>query len=203
MARTQANRSRNKNRIMNVRIADPASGSDGLHTDRMISAVKTSESQTRIVIGDLVDLNVPPANINGTYGFDDVFRTDDFLSMIQQYNLFRIKSIKFEIFDINPNQFSFNNWATWHDSYSDVIPAYSRANIADSPDARVLSGGTGQTTLYWHAHGVEENRFQSDSTAGAPSIRFGGLKYYIGAGQGGAGKYQIQVHAVVDFRGRR
>lgn len=191
-------------KIQEVRIADNVAGRDGLRADRMVTAVKESESQTRIVIGDFRDLNATTTGTaDGTYGFDEIFATDDFVSMIQQYNLFRIKSIKFEIFDINTGAAVYNSWGVWHDDYQTTVPTYTRQNVTDLPDSRILSAGTGQTTLYWMAHGTEENRFQANSTAGAPINRFGGLKYFIGGVTTASAKYILNVHAVVDFRGRR
>jgi hypothetical protein len=188
---------------MNVRIADSSSGNDGPHIDRMISSIKDSESQTRILIGDVVDVSTTATEIFGTYGFDQIFNSDDFISMIQQFNLFRIKAIKFDISDVNPQVATINQWGIWHDNYETTVPAYSRSNVADLPDSRVISVGTGQTTLYWVAHGTAENQFQAGSTAGSPSQRFGGLKYYLGLNSGTSIKYSVTVHAIVDFRGRR
>jgi len=204
MARKNSNSKRtNKSRIMNVRIADSATGADGLRVDRMVSSIKDSESQTRILIGDVLDVSTTASEVNGTYGFDQIFASDDFISMIQQYNLFRIRSIKFDISDVNPQIASYNQWGVWHDNYETTIPSYTRANVADLPDSRVLSAGTGQTVLYWVAHGTAENQFQAGSTAGSPAQRFGGLKFYLGNNTGSGIKYSITVHAVVDFRGRR
>lgn len=187
---------------MNVRMTDPASGHDGLHVDRMISAVKESESQTRVLIGDFVGLNTTAGGTNGTYGFDQIFLSDEFNSMIVQWNLFRVRAIKFDVYDINPSNAVYNVFGTWHDNYEATAPTYTRANIADLPDSRVISGGTGQTTLYWVAHGIAEQQFQAATTAGSPVQKFGGLKYTFDGDTTGA-KFAIQVHAVVDFRGRR
>lgn len=187
---------------MNVRMTDPASGHDGLHVDRMISAIKESQSQTRVLIGDFVGLDVAAGATLGTYGFDQIFGSDDFTSMLQQWTLFRVRAIKFDIYDINPAASLYNVFGTWHDNYETSIPSYTRANIADLPDSRVISAGTGQTTLYWVAHGTSEEQFQSASSLGSISQRFGGLKYSYDGGTP-AGKFALQVHAVVDFRGRR
>lgn len=205
MARnSNSKRSNNRSRITNVRITDPTAGEDQLRIDRQMSAVKTSESQTRIVIGDIIDIGTNAADTFGVYGFDSIFGSDDFISMIQQYNLFRVKSIKFDIYDINTRVGLVNQWGVWHDNYELTAPPYTRANIADLPDSRVLSTGTGQTTLYWSAHGTAENQFQAANSQGSPSQKFGGLRYYIqGTTEPFSQKYSIQVHAVVDFRGRR
>jgi len=193
-----------KNRILNVRIADSAAGTDGLHVDRQISAIKESESQTRVLIGDVFDIGVPTTtDVSTTYGFSNIVATDDFQSVAQQYNTFRVTSIKFDIFDTNPNVSAYNAWGVFHDNYEGSPLAFTRANIADLPDSRVLSGGTGQTTLYWVAHGPLENQFNGATTVGSTVQQFGGLKYYVGVGGSAVPKYTVQVHAVVDFRGRR
>lgn len=203
MVKGKSSRNQSKNRILNVRVADSAAGMDGLKADRMLADIKNSESQTRILIGDILDLNTQTTAVSGSYGFDELYATDDFVSMIQQYNLFRVKSIKFEIFDINSGSPVYNTWGIWHDNYVSTAPPYTRQNIADLPDARSLSSGTGQTVLYWMAHGVEENGFQAATSAGAQASKFGGLRYYVGGTATALPKYALHVHAVVDFRGRK
>jgi len=206
MARSnnKGGRRSNKNRIMNVRVADSAAGASGLHVDRQISSIKESESQTRIVCGDVFDLGIPTGTDTlGLWGFDQLLGTDDFTNMIQQFNLFRVSSIKFEIYDINPSTAGYNTWGVFHDNYESSAPAYTRSNIADLPDSRVISGGTGQTTLYWVARGSAEQQFQAAAAGGSPAQKFGGLRYYIGAGGVPIAKFTVVVHAVVDFRGRR
>lgn len=202
MARKNNTNRGRSNRVMNVRIADPVAGLDGSRVDRQISALKTSESQTRVLIGAVLDVGIPTADTSAVYGFDSIFATDDFASLIQQYNLFRVKSIKFDIYDVNPNVPTYNTWGVWHDNYEGPVPNYTRENIADLPDSRVVSPGTGQTTLYWNAHGFAENQFQAAGSAGSPAQRFGGLRYFISGGAA-VNKYIVHVHAVVDFRGRR
>lgn len=194
-----------KNRVMNVRVADPTAGTDGLHVDRMISSIKASESQTRILIGDSLDLNtIASSETSSSYGFDQLFVTDDFASMAQQFNLFRVAAMKFEIFDLNPSVPVFNTFGIFHDNYETGVPAYTRANITDLPDSRVISAGTGQTTLYWVAHGPAETQFQqASSVIGSIAQRYGGLKYYVGPFVSANTKYSVIVHAVIDFRGRR
>lgn len=187
-----------------MRIADNASGTDGLRVDRQISAMKQSESQTRVLIGDVIDVGIPAtADVSTTYGFDQIIASDDFQSVAQQYNLFKVVSIRFDIYDTNPNVSAYNAWGIFHDNYEGSPIAFTRANVADLPDSRVISGGTGQTTLYWVAHGSLEQQFNSATTVGSVVQKYGGLKYFVGQGGTAVPKYTIQVHAVVDFRGRR
>lgn len=199
--RNQRRRSGRKNAIINVRSVDSFGGSDGLMVDRQLSNVKQSESQTRILIGDVVDLDIASTDTFGVWDFNTLYGTDDFTSMIQQYRMFRVKSIKFVVYDINAGSVARNVFATFHDDYTGSVPVFTRANITDQPDSQVISVGTGQTTFYWVAHGVEENRFQSATSAGALANKFGGLRYFFSNGTVGA-KYTLEVHAVVDFRGR-
>lgn len=204
MARnSNSKRRKTSSRITNVRITDSVAGTDGLRVDRQMAAVKTSESQTRIVIGDILDLNVSSTETNGVYGFDNIYSCDDFVSMVQQYSLFRIRSIKFDIYDLNSGVAVSNQWGIFHDNYEGTPVATTRAIISDLPDSRVLSVGTGQASLYWVAHGSAENQFQADYSTGSPAQKFGGLRYYIGSNSATASKYSVQIHAVVDFRGRR
>jgi len=200
-SRTQRRRGGRQNRIMNVRLADSFGGQDGLKVDRQMNSVKQSESQTRILVGDVVDLDIASTDTYGVWDFNTLYGTDEFTTMIQQYRMYRVNSIKFVIYDINGGTVARNVFATFHDDYTGPVPVFSRANITDQPDSQVISAGTGQVTLYWKAHGVEENRFQSATTSGAIANKYGGLRYYISNGTVGA-KYTIEVHAVVDFRGR-
>lgn len=204
MSRSRNTRKSGNRRIADVRVVDSAVGSDGPLVDRMISAVKISESQIRVVVGDLTDVfTTTTAGVNGTIGFDNILQSDEVASLVQQYNLFRVRAIKFDIYDINPGQSVLNTFGIWHDNYEGAAPTYTRANVADLPDSRSISSGTGQTTLYWVAHGVAEMQFQQASSVGTPYQAYGGLKYFLGAVSQAVPKYTIQMHAVVDFRGRR
>ena len=191
---------RGKDRVINVRSVDDSAGSDGLHVDRMITSLQVSESQIRVLCGESIDVSAQPSPSTYVVGATTVQLTDDFISMQAQFQLYRIKAIKFDIYDINPNVPVFNSWSTFHESAT-ASSTFTRAQITDGPDSRSLSGGTGRTTLYWVAHGVEENRFQSTASTASPNL-FGGLRYYVGPAGVATGKYEIIIHAVVDFRGR-
>jgi hypothetical protein len=170
----------------------------------MISSLKESESQCRIMTGSTLDFSTPTtADALGSFGFDEIFASDDFSTMIQQWNLFRVSAIKFDIYDINPTVAVNNTWGVWHDNYEGAVPAYTRQNMVDLPDSRVLSSGTGQTTLYWVPHGTAEQQFQAASSSGSAVQKYGGLRYFVAQNAVNVPKYVVVVHAVVDFRGRR
>jgi len=189
-------------RIQDVRITDSTAGSDGSKIDRMIQATQVSESQVRVICGDVFDINPPTTQSSTIYGFATVINTDDFQSLAQQYELYRVTAIKFDIYDINPSAVVSNVWSTFHNSTAGASGAYTRAQVADGPDSRVLSSGTGFTSLYWRAHGTLELGFQPTNTTGTTQQYFGGLRYSLAAATAGQSKYQVVVHAVVDFRGR-
>jgi len=190
-------------RIQDVRIADSTAGSDGTKIDRMITHLQTSESQIRVLCGDIVDVQPGTTQTSTVYGFASIIATDDFQSVAQQYEQYRITAIKFDVYDINPLSICQNVWSTFHNDTIGSSTAYTRAQILDGPDSRVLSSGTGQTTFYWRAHGVEEMRFQGVNTASTAQNYFGGLRWSTLNGTAGASqKYEIVIHAVVDFRGR-
>jgi len=191
-------------RIQEVRITDPTAGSDGAKIDRIISQLQNSASQTRILAGDVVDVQ-PPVSTGATriYGFDSIIATDDFQSLAAQFETYRVTAIKFDVYDINPGSVVQNVWSTFHNDIFDVSPAYTRLQIVDAPDSKVLSSGETHTTFYWRAHGTEEMRFQGTSTVSTRLAYFGGLRFHtLASAQSVNQKYQVIVHAVVDFRGR-
>lgn len=188
--------------ITDVRITDSAAGSDGAKCDRQIAALKQSEAQTRILIGDYVDINQSTSEQVSSWDFNNLYGTDEFTSMVTEFTLFRVVSIRFDVIDINPNQPAINVFGSFHDDYTGAIPVFTRANITDQSDSTIIAPGRGVHSFTWMAHGVEENRFQSVSSLGAVANKFGGLRWFV-LGSTAGPKYTLSVHAVVDFRGRR
>jgi len=202
MAKHSTNRSSNgKDRISNVRIVETGNGSDSLHVDRMISQVKISESQTRILCGDIRYIDTATSTTSGVWDFGSLFATDDFTSMVQQYTEFRVRAIKFDVYDIFPSNTAGAVFSTFHDVYS-ATPTYTFANVVDGPDSGNVPPGTGKATWYWVAHGVTELGFQAASSTGSLPDKYGGFRYFVNSDTSPDGKFQLIVHAVVDFRGR-
>jgi len=190
-------------RIQDVRIADSTAGSDGAKIDRMISQLQNTESQVRVLCGDIIDVNPTTTSTSTVYGFPSIIATDDFQSLAQQYETYRITAIKFDVYDINPTSVVQNVWSTFHNDTVGPSPAYTRVQVIDGPDSRVISSGEGHATFYWRAHGTEENRFQGINTAATSQFYFGGLRFNtFASAQAVNQKYEVIVHAVVDFRGR-
>jgi len=187
---------------MDVRMVDSDAGSDGSKVDRMVQALKVSQGQTRVLCVQNNYLDVTTAPRNGIIATDEVSQTDDFISMAGQFTEFRIRAIKFDVYDINPSRTVGAMFSTFHDVWTSTAPTYSFPDVVDGADSKTVPPGTGKATFYWVAHGVHEMEFQATSPTGAIVDRFGGLRYAMDGGSAGS-KYQFVWHAVVDFRGRK
>lgn len=198
MARN-SNSKRTKNLVQNVRVVDPDEGTDDLVVQRLLSAYNVSEGQIRVVCNYNTTL-VPSGVTTGIVAYGEAIATDDFTSIAQQYQEFRIRAIQFRIYDLQPNSAAtINYWSTFHQVGGDVPVGLQ--DVVDRPDSRVVSPGDGRAMLAWVAHGIPEMAFQS--TALSPS-GLGGLSYYISPSNTITGaKYSIVAKFVVDFRGRR
>ena len=202
MPYTRPGRGRGKNTISNVRVIDPEDGPDGAMVDRMITQQQNSHSQVRVLCQSTFAVTTATTNTFTTYDGVSVIATDDFVSMIQQFETYRIKAIKVDVYDIAPGTVVQNGGSTFHDVYT-TTPTFTFDNIADGPDYKVVPPGTGKVTFHWVAKGTQENNFQSDSSVGSVSEYFGGIRFLTGAGTAGITKYQVVMKAIVDFRGRR
>lgn len=193
---------RNAQRVQNVRITDDYSGSDGNKVERMIESLQNSHSQTRLMCSDCFTIGIPTGNTtNALVAGSQIRIMDDFASIIAQFETYRIKAIRFDIYDVNPNASAVGFFGTFHDEYlSTAQPIFTASEVVDSPDGQLVAPGTGKLSLTWMAKGTRENDFVST----ASNIDFGGLRYAIApAATAVANKYQIYCKAIVDFRGRK
>jgi len=194
----------NRSRVQQVVITDPLSGQDGARIDRILSGMQNSHSQIRVICGDTVLLSTSAtATTFGVYTGTNVRATDDFTSIAQQYETFRIAAIRFEVYDVNPGSAVFAGFSTQHD-VSPPGGTYGNptiANVMDGPDASLPPAGGSKAIFNWVAHGTAEIEFQTDDLPTGPSD-FGGLRYFFGSPGAAVSKYQLVVKAVVDFRGR-
>jgi hypothetical protein len=202
MARRKNQVGRNR-RVQDVRIMDDYSGSDGAKFDRVLSSLQNSHSQTSLVVSDEFNIGVSTGNTNAILAGSQVRVMDDFASMAAQFQTFRIKRMRFDVYDVNPSLVTTAVWSTFHDvntTSSQYVPTFS--NVVDAPDSQVIPPGSGKVTFIWTAKGTEENVFQSTASTTPAPLDFGGLRYSI-VGQPTTGsKFMVVVKAVVDFRGR-
>lgn len=191
-----------KGRISNVRVVDEFAGSDGARLDRMLSELQNSQSQTRVEIGQarLLSLASGPDQL-GTISAVALRGSDEWATLVQQWQTYRIRAIRFDVYDINPNLVCFSAFSTFHEASEGTTPAFTFEQVLDGPDAQVPTNGAPKLRYTWMAKGPAELAFQNVDPAAGDITDFGGLRYALGAGAVGS-KFQIMVKAVVDFRGR-
>jgi hypothetical protein len=132
--------------------------------DRAISSMRASESSTMVLCKSsfrlLTSTTVPLFN---TWTYSQIALTDDFISLSQQFNEFKVKFMKFEIFHTNPTASANVAISTLHGDFDGGIPSSytSEANVIDAPDGKYLSPGSEPLVLYWNATGTPENDYQN------------------------------------------
>lgn len=194
-----------KNAVTNVRVIDSDSGTDGAYVDRCISTLQNSHSAIVVLCSDYVTLNTSSAVsglVAGTLSFANIRLMDEFASMAGQYDTFRVRAIKYDVYDINQGNPATNAFSTFHDvaQPGSSFPPPPLAVTIDGPDAKNVPPGQGRQAFYWRAKGTLENEFQSTDVGG--SADFGGLRYGFFGSQTSTAKFQIITRAIVDFRGR-
>lgn len=195
-----------KNTIQNVRIVDSDAGSTSAYVERCIAGLMNSESNVTVLCNTTQTLATGSSAsglVAGNFTGANVRGTDEFTSLAQQFNTFRIRAIRFDVYDINPGVPATNAFSVFHDvaPYNTTYNPPPIANVIDGPDAKSVPPGTGVASFYWRAHGTLENDFQAGDVQGAPSD-FGGLRYAFYSPTLSTDKYQVVMRAVVDFRGR-
>jgi hypothetical protein len=196
MARN-SNSKRSKNTISNVRVVSDDEGTEGVKVEKMLNAVKESKSQVRLVCGFQFSIAIAASAATGTSSFPSILASDEFVDLAKQFNTARVRAIRYDVYDLNPNASITNFFSTYHQVNSTGVPQ-TLESVVDRPDSKSVAPGTGRQTFYWVANGPAEMEFQSNT---GPDD-FGGLSYSIGGGSAVSGKYQVIVKAIVDFRGR-
>lgn len=194
-----------KNRISNVRVVDQNAGNDGLYVDRCIGELQNSHSQITMLLQDTNALTVTPTVGAGNIAGPQIALFDDFASLAQQFETFRIRAIRYDIYDVNPSVPIVGWFSTFHDEFGAAAqPVFNQAAVIDGPDSSIVPPGTGKMTLYWRAHGTNENRFVTTDQASVtfPPSYFGGLRFSYGNSSTSSPKFQVVTKALVDFRGR-
>ncbi len=116
-----ARQRRSKNTVQNVRVVDPDAGNDSAYIERCIAGLQNSESTITVLCNDTLTLatsNAANGLVAGTITASQVRGTDDFISMMEQFNMYRIRAVRFDIYDINQSVAATNVFSTFHD----VVP---------------------------------------------------------------------------------
>jgi hypothetical protein len=200
------NNKRSRDSVQNVRVMDPLAGLDGAKVDRQLSAVQNSGNLIRVLCSENNELVVSAtANNAGNISWAQIRQFDDFVSMAQQFNTFRVKSIRYDVYDINPSLSNAATFGTYHDQYTTgTQPSFSFADVVDSVDAQIVPPGTGKASFTWVAHSTLEKGFVDCSPDPTSSgADFGGFRFFVFQGATAGAKYRVITKAVVEFRGRR
>lgn len=190
-----------KNVVSNVRVVDDYAGHDGLYVDRLLGALHDSHSQIRVLCSDCYTITTSATAVqNANISSSQARLTDDFVSFAAQFETFRVRAFRFDIYDINPGLPVTAFFGTFHDEFTTTTqPTFAAGDVIDSPDGQLVPPGTGKLALAWVAHGPRENDFVSTVNGSD----FGGLRYDLQQAASAAVKFQIYFKAVIDFRGRR
>lgn len=197
------NKRQSKRKVQNVRVMDDYAGEDGLKFDRVLTQLQNSHSQATFCIQDEFGIDSTTTPQVGKLAQSQFRIFDDFVSLAAQFQTYRIKRVRFDIYDAYPGQGSTIFWSTYHDVNTTGAQYVPNLNaVIDGPDSQIVPPGIGKISLFWTAKGVLENEFQS-TTATVPAIQdFGGLRYYVPGSTSVTGKYQVFCKVIVDFRGR-
>lgn len=197
-----------KNQVTNVRLVDEFAGTDGVRVDRMLSSLHNSQSQTRVLCTTTFEITTitSGAEIMGYYGGNQVRTTDDFISLADQFEEYRVRAIRFDVYDINPGTAVAHAFSTFHQRAVGNYAAFPFSQVVDGPDSLSVAPGTGVAHFTWMAHSNDEMSFQTSLQASDPTLEaatdFGGLRWAVANASAAGRKWQVVAKAVVDFRGR-
>jgi len=131
--------------------------------DRTISYMRNFESSVTVLCKSSFRLNTSTTTaLSADWSYPQIAATDEFISLSQQFNTFKVKSMKFEIFHTNPTATGATAISTVHADVAAALPSTwtTEASVTDAPDALYLQPGSGKETLYWNANGTGELQYQ-------------------------------------------
>jgi len=209
MAQKSSNRKRNTTRgngPQPVVIVQESNAQDTMRFDRVMTALTQSQSLIDLLVDDQFSIDVSSTISPGvglTYNFVNIVATDDFQSLLQQYNLFRVKGIRFDIYDTNPNTGSGTAFfSTYHVAGGQTQNMPALNDVVDGPDSGIVPPGQGKLSLTWMSKDIHERDFQATASPGAYT-NYGGLRAYVTQGTTATtARWRVIVKAHVQFRGR-
>jgi len=185
---------------------DISGGQVGASVQRMLDSSQQSESQTRVICGQ-IDAGVPADGQQSAYDFISAVATDDFVSLAAQFNEFRVTAIWGEFVIINPSIVTVSNSPTVGATHlvlpSSTATSFTQANIVDFPGSVMLTPSGGKSVIVWKARGALERQFQSTGLLGTAYVNYGGIYIFHGSATASPAYYSANLKYVVDFRGRR
>lgn len=188
---------RNNNQIVTV-----AQDGDvqGAKFDRMVSNARYNESATMVLVKAVTGVDTAAAAASRVYSFNELAQEDEFIAMASQFQLFKIKAMRFEVFHTYPTNTVPVVMSTFHTDGAQGTNILGQANTVDGPDSKYMDPGAGKQTFYWNGTNSLEKLYQSPSSF----TSLGGLRWYAESSGGAAGLplLRIIVTAQVVFKGR-
>ncbi len=168
--------------------------------DRAISHFRNQESTATILVKAQYDISAGTSPAGYAITYTQIAATDDFTSMAGQFNTFKVKAMRFEVFHTNPTGIVPIVVSTLHGDFTADPPTtwVSDQSIVDAPDSQFLEPGSKKQTWYWNARGTAENQFQDVNQF----TNFGGLRYNVRAAAATTYLASVIMTAEVVFRGR-
>lgn len=180
---------------MQVTMVDGEGGNHGAKIDRVIRSLQDSESDCMLLCTVQKQITTTTGGGAVYANFDDLSTSDDFSSISQQFRLFRVAHIKFDVYDINPANTVVSIFGTHHGVN---LTGFTFENVVDLPDSRVVPPGSGKSSFYWNASSLQEREFQGTTTF----VNYGGLVSFIDGQTTPTRKFSVIAKFVVHFRGR-
>jgi hypothetical protein len=170
--------------------------------DRLISSMRAGESACTVLVKSALSLTSSTTGATSVvWTYPEIAAADDFVSLAQQFNMFKVKCMRFNFCHVNPTSTAAIVASTVHSNTSGAIPTTwtSEQSVIDGPDSIYLSPGGEQETLYWNGSGVSETEFQDCTSYN----NHGGLRVYLPQVSVVNQTAVVVCSAVVIFKGRR
>lgn len=179
----------------------PQGDTMALRVDKMLASMRSGQSACPVLIKTSLSLvTSTTAGILGSFTYLELAVTDDFASLAQQFNEFKVKCMRFRVCHTNPTNTTPLVFSTVHANVPSALPStwLNEASVVDGPDSKYISPGADPEVFYWNASGVSETEYQDVNTFN----NHGGLRYYVPQVTTSAQAAVVVVEALVVFRGR-
>lgn len=193
---------RNNNRRNKVMQTRPDGDTTAAKIDRTISQMRAGESACTVLCKAAYQLATSVSAPTSTViTYPEIVATDDFVSMAQQFNMFKIKYMRFDLSHTNPTFVGNVVASTVHGNISGAIPlSWTSENaVVDGPDSTYISPGAAKEVFYWNGTGVSETEYQDVTNYN----NHGGFRCYLPTQSTALVAGVVVVSAVVVFKGRK
>jgi len=197
MARGKGRTRRPTNRAQVV-VTAPDGDVAGAMFNKMVGNMRANESAIPVLVKSSFGLSIQTTPAGNTISFAQIAATDDFVSLAAQFQTFKVKAMRFEVFHINPSASTPTAVSTFHTDGGSFSSLTTEQSVVDGEDSKYLEPGSKKQDFYWNARGSLETGFQGVNAY----ADFGGLRYYIPAGTSNLDVARIVLTAQVVFRGR-